>query len=119
MAWSFNAQTPVYMQIASRLRGEIIRGVYKPNEQMLSVRQLAVIAAVNPNTVQRALLELEGEGLLVCNSTQGRFITDDESVLEAARRKAASDLVEEFLQRAAELSLDAKELSKLFKEAGI
>lgn len=119
MAWSFNAHTPVYMQIAARLRGEIIRGVYKSNEQILSVRQLAVIAAVNPNTVQRALTELENEGLLVSVSTQGRFVTDNGEVLATAKRKAANDLVEDFLQRAAELSLSKDELSLLLKEAGV
>ena len=119
MAWSFNSQTPVYLQIAARLRGEIIRGVYKPNEQILSVRQLAIIAAVNPNTVQRALTELENEGLLYAASTQGRFVTDDKAVLEKARERAAGDLINEFMQKAAQLSLSKEELSKLLKEAEI
>lgn len=119
MAWSFNAHTPVYMQIAARLRSEIIRGVYKPNDQIPPVRTLAVIAAVNPNTVQRALALLEEEGILYSHTTQGRYVTDDEEILERARKQSANELIEDFLQKAKELSISREELISILKEANL
>ena len=119
MAWTFNSQTPVYIQIAARLRGEIIRGVYKPNDQIPPVRTLAVIAAVNPNTVQRALTLLEDEGIIYSHTTQGRYVTDDNAVLERARHQAANELIEDFLHKARELSIERDELISILKEADL
>lgn len=116
MAWSFNEHTPVWLQIEMRLRNEIISGVYKSNEQIPTVRQLAVTAAVNPNTVQRALTVLEEEGLIHSNGTVGRFVTDDESVLAAARRKATQELVKNFVKQAGYLSVSKEELIEILRE---
>ena len=52
MAWSFDRNTPVFVQIADRIRRDVISGIYPPGEKIPTVRQLAAIAAVNPNTVQ-------------------------------------------------------------------
>ncbi len=116
MAWSFNEHTPVWMQIADRLRNEIINGSYKPNEQIPTVRQLAVSAAVNPNTVQRALSALEDEGIIYSAGTVGRFVTDNEEILSAVRGKAVTELVKEFLKRAEEMSITPEELKELIEE---
>ena len=116
MAWKFNSQTPVYLQIAARLRAEIIRGIYKPNDQIPPVRTLAVIAAVNPNTVQRALVTLEEEGIIYSHTTQGRYVTNDEEILSEARRREANDLISDFLQKAEELSITKEEIIKILEE---
>ena len=110
MAWSFDAHTPVYLQIANRLRNDVLSGAYKEDEQIPTVRQLALTAAVNPNTVQRALTELETEGILYSKGTQGRFVTGNPDILLAARKKAAEDLVSEFLKKAESLSITRDEL---------
>ena len=119
MAWSFNSHTPVYLQIAARLRGEIIRGVYKPNEQIPPVRTLAVIAAVNPNTVQRALATLEDEGIIYSQTTQGRYVTDNEEILASAKSRAVNELIEDFLQKSKEFSVSKEEIIKMIEEAEI
>ena len=116
MAWSFHERTPVYVQIADRLRCAILKGEYRPGEQIPPVRQLAIEAAVNPNTVQRAVSELETAGLLLSRTTQGCYVTEDTSVLEDARRNAAKTLVTEFANRAGELSLDRDTLIQMLQE---
>ena len=77
MAWSFSEGKAVYLQIAERITTLILSGKYLPTEQLPSVRQLALEAAVNPNTVQHAFCELEDEGIIVSKGTQGRFVTED------------------------------------------
>ncbi len=116
MAWSFDRHTPVYLQITGRIRNEIIKGTYKPHSQIPSVRQLALEAAVNPNTVQRALADLEAEGLIYSESTSGRFVTGDTELIAAAKHKAAKEFVEEFLMKAQELSISKAELIKMIEE---
>ncbi len=85
MAWQFSSGAPVYLQIVSRIRADILSGVWRPDEQIPAVRQLAVEAGVNPNTMQRAFAVLEAERLFVTRGTVGRFITTDEAVLNHAR----------------------------------
>ena len=117
MAWQFTNESPVWVQIAARIRDEIISGVYAPGEQIPPVRQLALTAAVNPNTVQRAFGRLESEGLLCVKGTLGRFVTEDIAVLEAAKQQAARELVAAFKKKADALSITADELISILKEA--
>lgn len=116
MAWSFDKHTPVYLQIAGRIRSDIIRGVYPPHSQIPSVRQLALTAAVNPNTVQHALMALEAEGLIYSESTAGRFVTGNTELIDCAKREAARELVADFLRKAQELSITRDELIKMIEE---
>lgn len=116
MAWSFSGHTPVYLQIAERIRGDIIGGIYPPNSQVPSVRQLALTAAVNPNTVQHALTALEAEGIIYSEGTAGRFVTDNTELISAARHKAAKELVRSFVAQAQQLSIDRAELIKMIEE---
>lgn len=74
MAWQFRGHSPVYRQIVRHIRADILNGRYQPDEQIPPVRQLAMEASVNPNTMQRALSALEDEGLLVSRGTVGRFV---------------------------------------------
>ncbi len=108
MAWHFTSRAPVYLQIVSRIRADILSGVYQADQQIPSVRQLAFEAGVNPNTMQRAFSVLEEEQLFVTRGTMGRFITTDTDVLnsarEALRRETIALLVEE--ARAAGISPD-------------
>ena len=119
MAWNFDKHTPVFVQIADRIRADIISGVYPPSAQIPSVRQLALIAAVNPNTVQHALTALEAEGLIYSESTSGRFVTDNLRVIEVARVQAAQKLVMEFLRKAQEISITKEELIEMIKEEDV
>ena len=116
MAWSFDKHTPVYLQIAERIRNDIISGVYLPVSQIPSVRQLALTAAVNPNTVQHALTVLEGEGLIFSESTSGRFVTSDTELIEKARKNAAREFVSTFLRYAQQLSFSRDEIINMIEE---
>ena len=108
MTWQFRGHSPVYRQIVRYIRADILNGCYQPDEQIPPVRQLAMEAGVNPNTMQRALSALEDEGLLVSRGTVGRFVTSDEAALERARRTARQDALEKLAEeaRAAGLTLD-------------
>ena len=85
MDWKFSADRPVYQQIVSIIRAGILTGELPPGEKIPSVRDLAAEAQVNPNTMQRALTELEREGLLVSGGTSGRTVTENPQVLEQLR----------------------------------
>ncbi|MBR5818080.1 MAG: GntR family transcriptional regulator [Clostridia bacterium] len=97
MAWSFNAGTAVYIQIAHKIRRLVISGEYPAGAQIPTVRQLAIDVAVNPNTVQRAFSLLESEGLIESRGTLGRFVTSDPDKISRARENEAKSLALEFL----------------------
>ena len=75
--WQFNNRDPVFVQIANRLRGDILGGKYKEDCQIPSVRQIANDASVNPNTVQRAYTYLEEQGLICSVPKKGAYVTGD------------------------------------------
>lgn len=110
MAWSFTSRAPVYMQIVSRIRADILGGVYQPDEQIPAVRQLALTAGVNPNTMQRAFAVLEAEQLFITRGTVGRFITTDTEVLERAREVMRRETVARIVEEAAAVGLSPEEL---------
>lgn len=116
MGWNFQGNGPVYLQIASMIRADIIRGKYVADEQIPPVRQLAYNAAVNPNTMQRALSCLEQDGLLYSKGTSGRFVTGDTEVLAKARRDAADELIRSFLQGCEQMGLSKEEIISMLNE---
>lgn len=75
MAWKFNSEAPIFLQIMYNIKLRIARGELKPGDKVPPVRELAVEAGVNPNTMQKALSELEREGILQSERTIGRFVT--------------------------------------------
>ena len=99
MDWKFTGDRPVYQQIMEQIRGSILKGALTPGERIASVRDLAAQAQVNPNTVQRALTELEREGLLVGGGTNGRTVTKDALVLQKMRQQALEDLARECAEK--------------------
>lgn len=76
MAWKFNADSPIYLQIMEEIKLRIAKGVLKPGDKVPPVRDLAITAGVNPNTMQKALSELEREGVLYSQRTAGRFVSE-------------------------------------------
>lgn len=116
MAWQFRGHSPVYRQIVRHIRADILNGCYQPDEQIPPVRQLAMEAGVNPNTMQRALSALEDEGLLVSRGTVGRFVTSDEAALERARRTARQDALEKLAEEALAAGLTLDDLVQYIRE---
>lgn len=116
MTWQFRGHSPVYRQIVRHIRADILNGCYQPDEQIPPVRQLAMEAGVNPNTMQRALSALEDEGLLVSRGTVGRFVTSDEAALERARRTARQDALEKLAEEAQAAGLTLDDLVQYIRE---
>ena len=99
MNWKFAGDRPVYQQVMATIRGAILKGELPPGGKVPSVRELAAQAQINPNTVQRALTELEREGLLVGGGTSGRTVTQDEAVLVAMREQTLEELARECAEK--------------------
>ena len=118
MSWQFNNTEAVFLQIANRLRLDIINGVYSPDEQIPPVRILAAEASVNPNTMQKALTLLEEEGLLHTRGTVGRFITSNQAVLTTAKERIRRESVKRWLNEANMLGITAEELIEYIKKEG-
>ena len=110
MAWQFTSRAPVYLQIVSRIRTDILSGVYSPDQQIPSVRQLAFEAGVNPNTMQKAFTVLEAERLFVTRGTVGRFITTDTDALESARQILRRETITRLIEEAGAVGISPEEL---------
>ena len=101
MTWSFTPDRPIYLQLQERIKLSIVSGLYPPGGKLPAVRDFAEDASVNPNTVQRALMELERESLVYAQRTSGRFVTEDESVIEKTKNQMAMELIGAFLGKMA------------------
>ena len=110
MAWQFNSNRPIYIQIVDEIELRILNGTYEMGMRLPSVRDLAVLAAVNPNTMQRALAELEEMGLVTTQRNTGRTVTTDETAVSRARDVKAELLAETFMMQMQALGLNRKEV---------
>lgn len=113
MVWKFAGNKPVYLQIMEHIRGAILVGEYPPGARIPPVRDLAAEAKVNPNTMQRALVELEREGLLISCGTVGRFVTDDRAVLDGMKEKAVDAITRACAAQFRALGLSMEQAAKL------
>ena len=116
MAWILDSDRPIFLQLVERIQMDIISGRYKSGDKLPSVRDLAAEAAVNPNTMQKALSCLEDEGILHSHGTVGRFVTSDMDVLNAARCLMIKDTVKSILKETHELGITTEELIKYITE---
>lgn len=98
MEYQFDNDKPIYLQMVELIKTEIISGRLKSGEKIPSVRELAVQAKVNPNTVQKALAELERCGLVYTERTNGKFVTENKSIIKAYRDDIINEKVESFLK---------------------
>ena len=99
MNWKFSGDRPVYQQIMENIRGAVLRGELPPGGKIPSVRDLAAEAQVNPNTMQRAMTELEREGLLIRGGTSGRTVTENPDALEKMRETILEELARECAEK--------------------
>lgn len=116
MNWNITAGRPVYLQLVEQLEMALLTGEFPPGSRIPPVRELAAEAAVNPNTMQRALQELESRGLLQAQRTAGRTVTADEATLRALRRRRAAALAQAFLQQMRGLGLTPDEIRALLEQ---
>lgn len=115
MPWDISSERSVYLQLVDIIKQKILSGEYKPGQRMESVRELAAEAAVNPNTMQRALAELEREGLLYTNRTSGRFVSEDALRIDDLRTDNAYSRTKEFYSEMMRSGFSAEEVKKLLE----
>lgn len=115
MAWNFSSDRPIYRQIVEQLERMILAGKYSSGTQFPTVRELAAEASVNPNTMQKALQELERTGLIVTNRTSGRVVTEDKGLIENMRLTLAKNHLAEFEKQMSELGFSKKDLATFFQ----
>ena len=119
MAWKLNSDRPIYAQILERIQMQIVSGVYQPGTKIPSVRELAADAGVNPNTMQKALAELERSGLVMTQRTSGRVVTEDLNMIKEIRNQLAGEQVKEFVKKMKDLGFDREDIIDLLtKETG-
>ena len=116
MEWNFRSDQPIYAQLISGIKLGIVSGVLSPGERLPSVRDLATEAGVNPNTMQRALQELEREGLVYTQRTAGRFVTEQIGVIRGARGTIARQSARIFLDDMKKLGYGREEILSLLEE---
>jgi len=97
MEWQLRSDAPIYSQLVAHITLGIVSGEFAPGERLPSVRDMALEAGVNPNTMQRALTELERNGLVYSQRTAGRFVTEDKTVIDTAKNKLADENIRGFL----------------------
>ena len=110
MPWKLDSDRPIYSQLLEILKIAIVSGSYPPGAKLPSVRDLAVEAGVNPNTMQRAFAQLEQEGLIRTERTAGRFVTEDETMIKETRDEIALTQLELFLDKMEQLGFERKEI---------
>ncbi len=117
MAWNLNSDRPIYAQILEEMQLRIVTGLYKPGAKIPSVRDLATEAGVNPNTMQKALAELERSGLVMAQRTSGRIVTEDMEMIRETRNKIAQEQIKDFVDKMRKLGFQKEEIIKLLEQA--
>ena len=116
MPWNLNYSRPIFLQLIEIIQMDIISGKYPPGGKLPSVRDLAAQAAVNPNTMQKALSELERSGLVFSQRTSGRFITEDKHMIEELKSTLAKEKIKEFLYSMQQLGFQKEETIALMTD---
>ncbi|MBA1395017.1 GntR family transcriptional regulator [Lactobacillus sp. XV13L] len=94
----FKDNIPIYLQIEQYLYRQIVTGKLQPGKKIPSVRELALQLTVNVNTVQRALQQMNIEGILYTKRGEGNFVTEDTELLEKTKRGLINDELAKFVQ---------------------
>ena len=116
MSWNLDSSRPIYLQIVERVSLDIVAGKYLPGDKLPSVRDLAAEAGVNPNTMQKALSELERNGLVYSLRTSGRFITEDKDMIEQMREELATAQIQEFLNKMRQMGFGRQKVIQLIEK---
>ena len=114
--WHFSNDKPIYSQIIEQIKQLIVSSGFSPGDKLPSVRELAQTACVNPNTMQKAMSELEKDGLLYTLRSSGRFITDDEALIKKIKNELAEAEIENFMQGMSKLGFSVEETINLISE---
>lgn len=116
MQWQLRGDRPIYQQLVEILTEQIVSGQLAAGDKVPAVRELAAQAGVNPNTMQRALADMEREGLVYTNRTSGRYVTEDKEMIQKIREQIASDRIAEFLAGMSQLGFSEQEVYRLLEK---
>ena len=117
MEYNFNNNTPIYSQISQILKIKIISGEYPPGDRLPSVRDLALLLKANPNTVQRALSELETDGLIYTERTNGKFVTEDGGLISKYKSEYANSITREYFESMQKIGFGKTDVINYLKNA--
>lgn len=116
MKWEFNKNTPIYVQIVEGLKEAIAKGEYPSGSRIPSVRDFALEIGVNPNTVQKAFVELEKDGLLYSERTNGRSVTEDLTVLKDLKLSLAKESIDAMFTKLEALGMNSEEIKEAVEQ---
>ena len=118
MEFVFDNNIPIYIQLVEQLKIDIISGKLKSGERLLSVRDLALTCKVNPNTMQRALVELESLGLVYTERTNGTYVTDNQKLIDKYKKEYAREIVNKYFSSMESMGIDKNRAIEYLKELG-
>ena len=118
MNFNFDNERPIYIQLVEKLRISIVSGTYQAGSRLPSVRELALTAKVNPNTMQKALIELEEDKLIYTERTNGKFVTADKKLIEKVRCELAKEIVKKYLMDMNSIGITFENSMKYLQELG-
>ena len=110
MGFTFDNETPIYLQIIEHIKMQIISGKYNMGDKLPSVREFSADLAVNPNTVQKALIELEKISLIYTERTNGKFVTKDKKIIEKLKSQAIKNHINKFFDSMQKIGLTRQEI---------
>jgi DNA-binding transcriptional regulator YhcF (GntR family) len=116
MEWELKSDRPIYTQLLEELKRRIVSGYYKPGDKLLPVRELAQEAKVNPNTMQKALTELERENLVFAVRTTGRYITEDQELIRNTKQEFAAGHVAGYVEAMSALGYDREQMLQFIRD---
>ena len=115
---AFSPNVPIYLQLMDEMKRMVLSGEWPPGQKIPAVRDLALTFTVNPNTMQRALSELEHDGFVTTNRTAGRTVTTDEGLVTRMKESIAKKSIEKFIKEMAAIGYSADDVVKMIKERG-
>lgn len=118
MDYIFNNERPIYLQLVEKLKMQIVSGELKQGERIPSVRELAIMAKVNPNTMQKALAELESQGLVYTERTNGKFVTQDQELINQTKKELAKEKVQKYLDDMKNIGITYEQARNYLQELG-
>ena len=118
MDYIFDNERPIYIQLVEIIRTQIVSGKFQKGQKIPSVRELALTMKVNPNTMQKALVELENEKLIYTERTNGKYVTEDESLIEKVKKELAREKVNNYLNSMNDIGISYDEAIKYLQELG-
>lgn len=118
MDYIFDNERPIYIQLVEMIRIDIVSGKFKKGQRLPSVRELALVMKVNPNTMQKALVELENEKLIYTERTNGKYVTEDEKLIEKIKKQLAQEKVNNYLNSMKNIGISYELAVKYLQELG-